>query len=96
LNFQRRDEFLQERGALRGFCATADLEFVMFVRLIFRRFFTEQSSDGFSKGEFGSGPASLSVGESVSTQIVDLNAQFTKRGDAACEFINGVRFGFAT
>jgi len=68
----------------------------MFVRLIFRRFFTEQSSDGFSKGEFGSGPASLSVGESVSTQIVDLNAQFPKRGDAACEFINGVRFGFAT
>ena len=68
----------------------------MFVRLIFRRFFTEQSSDGFSKGEFGSRPACFSVGKSVSAQIVDLNAQFPKRGDTACEFINGVRFGFAT
>ncbi|GAB1723337.1 MAG: hypothetical protein NTNFB01_22330 [Nitrospira sp.] len=95
MNLQRGDEFLQERGALHGFCATADLEFVMFVRLIFRRFFTEQSSDRFTKGEFGSGADGFSIGKSVPAQIVDLNAQFAECGDAACEFINDVRFGFA-
>lgn len=95
MNFQRRDAFLQQRGALGGFCAAADLEFVMFMRLVFRRFFTEQSSDGFTQREFGSGADRFPVGKSISAQIIDLHAQFLERGDAACEFIDGIRFGFA-
>ena len=69
---------------------------MIFVRLIFRRFFTKQTADGFPKGEFGSGADRFPVGKSVSAQIVDLNAQLPQGGDASCEFINRIRFGFAT
>ena len=41
MNFERGDELFEERRALGGFCARADLEFVIFVREIFRGFFTE-------------------------------------------------------
>ena len=95
LNFERGDELFEQRRALGGFGACADLEFVVFVRLIFRGFFTEQASDGFPKGELGSGADRFPVGKSVSTQIVDLNTQFPKGRDASCEFIHRVRFGFA-
>jgi hypothetical protein len=95
LNFQRRDTFLQQRGALGGFCAVGDLEFVMFVRLVFGRFFTEQSSDGFTQRELGSGADRFPVGKTISAQIIDLHAQLPERGDAACQFIDGVRFGLA-
>ncbi|MBA5876478.1 MAG: hypothetical protein GDA66_18305 [Nitrospira sp. CR1.2] len=74
LNLQRRDEFLQERGALCGFCATADSEFVILMRLILGGLVAEQSADRFTKGQFGSRADGLTVGESITTQILDLDA----------------------
>lgn len=74
MNLQRRDEFLQERGALCGFRATADFEFVILMRLIFRGFVAEQSADRFTKGKFGSRADGFTVGKSVTTQILDLDA----------------------
>lgn len=67
----------------------------MFMRLVFGRLFTEQSSDGFTQREFGSGADCFPVGKSIAAQILDLYAQFAERGDAACEFIDGIRFGLA-
>jgi len=74
LNLERRDEFLQERGALRGFRATTDPQFVVLVCLILGGFFTEQSTDRFTKGQFGSRTDGFTVGKSVPAQILDLDA----------------------
>lgn len=95
LDFQRGNAFLEERRALGGFRACADPELMMLVRLILGRFLAEQASNRFPKGEFGSGADCFPVGKSVPAQIVDLNAQFPKGGDASCELIHRVRFGFA-
>ena len=81
---------------MRGFRTSADLEFVVFVCLIFGRFFAEQSPNRFTKRELGSCADGFPVWKSVSAQIVDLNAQLPQGGDASCEFINRIRFGFAT
>jgi len=83
LDFECGDELLQERSALRGFRASADLEFVIFVRLIFGRFFAEQSPNRFTKRELGSGADCFPVGKSVSAQIVNLDAQLPQGGDAS-------------
>ena len=93
LNLQRRDEFLQERSAVRGFRTSADLEFVVFVCLIFGRFFAEQSPNRFTKRELGSCADGFPVWKSVSAQIVDLNAQLSERGNAAGEFFDDLWLG---
>lgn len=78
---------------MRGFRTSADLEFVVFVCLIFGRFFAKQSPNRFTKRELGSCADGFPVWKSVSAQIVDLNAQFPERGNAAGEFFDDLWLG---
>ena len=59
-----------------GLGATSNAQLVMFVCLVLRRFVAEEPPNCFAEGELRSGAAGFAVGESVTTKIVDLRAEF--------------------